>query len=184
MITGLLTISLFCLATCVASFDDIIPANGFLRRLIGSNCVLIERGNIPPYYDCVGCIIEEAAACVRDMRSNKSYNVASKCELDVLKEYYDHNCCPEFYKNRYGVTDLSYSGAAYPEGLRCLEKQGCAGSIIYSQLESECLRSCPFVDSRNGKSVCYSNFNSAYSVKASALLVVLSILVCGLHLFT
>lgn len=24
------------------------------RKLIGSNCILIERGGIPPYYDCIG----------------------------------------------------------------------------------------------------------------------------------
>ena len=27
------------------------------RKLIGSNCIKIERGEIPPYYDCLGNII-------------------------------------------------------------------------------------------------------------------------------
>ncbi|KAJ1412311.1 hypothetical protein B484DRAFT_422886 [Ochromonadaceae sp. CCMP2298] len=45
-----------------------------LRRLIGSNCIRIDRGYIPPYYDCKGCITEEAQGCVDDMRANYSYN--------------------------------------------------------------------------------------------------------------
>ena len=24
------------------------------RKLIGSNCIRIERGEVPPYYDCIG----------------------------------------------------------------------------------------------------------------------------------
>jgi hypothetical protein len=44
---------------------------GFQRKLAGSNCVIIERGKAPRYYKCIGCVIEEATACVDDLRSNK-----------------------------------------------------------------------------------------------------------------
>ena len=34
-----------------------------LRKLVGSNCVQIERGTVTKYYMCVGCIIENAIGC-------------------------------------------------------------------------------------------------------------------------
>jgi hypothetical protein len=50
-----------------------------LRRLAGSNCVIIERGKAPRYYKCIGCVIEEAMSCVDDMRMNKvsSYHIGN-----------------------------------------------------------------------------------------------------------
>jgi hypothetical protein len=32
----------------------------YLRKLIGANCVPIERGVVTPYYNCIGCVVEEA----------------------------------------------------------------------------------------------------------------------------
>ena len=39
----------------ILNIFDIWPSGSRnIRRLIGSNCILIERGGVPPYYDCVG----------------------------------------------------------------------------------------------------------------------------------
>ena len=155
--------------------------SNYMRKLIGSNCILIVRGSIPPYYDCVGCIIEEASACVDDMRTNKSYNVAHDCKLNTVKEYYDHTCCPSMGQTSTGRTDLRYLGSAYPETLRCVAAQGCGSSIIYQQLLSECLASCPFTDPRNGNSVCYSDFNSASTVRYSTMWTLISVAVVSAY---
>lgn len=73
------------------------------RQLVGSNCILIERGTVPPYYDCVGCVIEEAQGCLDDMRYNLSGNVDKDCQLNSAMEFYDSdNCCPNIKK------DLAY----------------------------------------------------------------------------
>ena len=177
---------LLCIVPMFIVSGYIVPAEeGHLRKLIGSNCVLIERGNIPPYYDCVGCIVEEAAACIDDMRTNKSYNVAPTCKLNSVKNYYDHACCPKFFTNQYGVINLQYSGSAYPEALRCMKRQGCETSVMYKQLQEECLRTCPFKDERprlRDQSSCYSDFNSATSLRIPALMTTLLVLLMGVYL--
>jgi hypothetical protein len=144
-----------------------LDVSGHLRRLIGSNCVLIERGTVPPYYDCVGCEIERAAACIDDMRFNRSYNVASDCRMASVKQFNDEVCCPRFLKNKYNNADLNYIGSAYPEALRCMQRVGCQKSILYSQLQAECETTCRKRDPRNGGNVCFSNFNSASRIQLS-----------------
>ena len=70
---------------------------GYLRKLVGSNCVLIERGTISPYYECIGCDIRTAMRCITDLRSNKSRNVDPHCSLASLSEgSYNAACCPRF----------------------------------------------------------------------------------------
>ena len=44
-------------------------------RCAGSNCVLIERGEVPIYEQCYGCSMREAFACLQDMRNNITGNV-------------------------------------------------------------------------------------------------------------
>lgn len=175
-----------CLLAVAIVSGYIVPAEeGHLRKLIGSNCVLIERGNIPPYYDCVGCIVEKAAACIDDMRTNKSYNVAPSCKLNAVKNYYDHACCPKYFSNQYGVINLQYSGSAYPEALRCMKREGCETSVMYKQLLDECLRSCPFNDERpwaRDISTCYADFNSAKSLHVPVLMTLLIIFLIGSYL--
>jgi hypothetical protein len=147
-----------------------------LRKLMGSNCVLIERGIIPPYYDCIGCVVEEAAACLNDMRYNFSFNVAQDCRMFSVKQFYDRKtCCPRFGINDVGAMDLAYIGAAYPEALRCMERVGCGGSIMYSQLKEECTTTCLEPDPRNGGNVCFSNFNAASAIRFSAFWTVAAI---------
>lgn len=167
------------LLLCLSSF--LATNNAALeRRLAGSNCILIQRGIVPPYYDCVGCEIEEATGCIHDMRHNKSKNVLAACRMTATSEKYNREyCCPRFevVNQRY---DLSYLGSAYPEALRCIERTGCKSSTIYAQLEQECLAICTTSDVRDGKSVCYSDFNSALSNKVSA---VLSVVLAGLTVF-
>lgn len=137
-----------------------------LRKLIGSNCLLIERGDYPPFYECIGCVIEEAQACVDDMRYNKSFNVPSNCAMYATsQEYNSAHCCPVIKATVKGGVDLLYVGAAYPMALSCIERVGCKSSTIYAQLLNECLTVCPFTDVRNQKSVCYAAFNGAIKVQ-------------------
>lgn len=160
------------------------PVTHFLRRLIGSNCILIERGDVPPYYDCIGCVIEEASGCLDDMRTNKSYNVAGDCRINSLKSDYDESCCPTFGINQFGVKDLRYVGSAYPETLRCMERLGCGGSVLYSQLKAECMKSCPFKDPRNSGPVCMSAFNSANSIHSSLVWTVGAITLMSMYIMS
>jgi hypothetical protein len=57
-----------------------------LRRLISSNCVMIERGGMPPYRKCgmTQCIIQNAIACISDLRHNRSGNIAPDCQIGSL----------------------------------------------------------------------------------------------------
>jgi hypothetical protein len=47
-----------------------------LLACAGSNCVFIERGEVPIYEQCYGCSMREAFACLQDMRNNITGNVA------------------------------------------------------------------------------------------------------------
>ena len=161
----------------------------FLRQLIGSNCIEIETGNVPRYYSCLGCVIEQAVGCVTDMRYNKSGNVMPTCPMSTtIQRFEDVNCCPKidfqiYFKNDdddYALTttkeDLYYVGSQYPEALRCIQNAGCGESVIYTQLMEECNAVCPGKDVRTGLSVCLADFNGAMSIiRTSTLGFVLSI---------
>ena len=76
---------------------------GYLRKLAGSNCVLIERGTVSPYYQCIGCDIKMAISCITDFRANRSGNVASSCTMGVVNEVYGaSSCCPQFHVDSKG----------------------------------------------------------------------------------
>lgn len=136
-----------------------------LRRLIGSNCLEVERGSYPPFYQCIGCVIEEAQACVEDMRYNRSFNVPTSCALHATSQKLDsENCCPVVERNAQGAIDLKYIGAAYPMALRCIESVGCRSSTIYAQLMKECRAVCPFTDERTQQTVCLAAFNEASTI--------------------
>lgn len=132
------------------------------RKLVGSNCVLIETGIVPRYYKCIGCDITLAVGCVTDMRTNASYNVAPSCQIASAANKYDRaDCCPRFGPDFKGVTDLYYVGSAYPMALRCISDVGCASSSIYTQLLEECYAVCPptvNLDQKGGPA-CLANFN-------------------------
>ena len=68
------------------SVDEVTNMDPVMRKLVGSNCVLIERGNVPPYYDCLGCIIDEAQGCVDDLRHNTYGNVHPDCNSSTITE--------------------------------------------------------------------------------------------------
>lgn len=149
-----------------------------IRRLTGSNCVLIENGKVPPYYTCLGCIIEEATGCVDDMRMNYSGNVGAGCNMAIITESYNTECCPVFAYNVQNRLDLKYIGSAYPQALRCIEAVGCKDSVIYEQLLTECESVCPpdeFVDQSGSGPACLASFNGAFSATPFKLL---SIVVC------
>jgi hypothetical protein len=151
------------ITTTSASLMDM---QNVLRRLTGSNCVLIEDGRVPPYYTCLGCIIEEATGCVDDMRLNISANVGSGCDMSIVTESYNTACCPSFGINIQNRLDLMYVGSAYPQALRCIEAVGCKDSVIYEALLTECEAVCPpdtHKDQTGVGEACLANFNGAFS---------------------
>jgi len=139
------------------------------RNLIGSNCVLVERGIVTPYYKCVGCVMEEAFGCLDDMRQNLSYTVHPGCKMASIHEEIngialDTSCCPVISPIPPSTSlNLHYLGSSYPEALRCIAKKGCGASAIYDQLLLECQTICSSVqpDPRNQKDICLAKFNSA-----------------------
>lgn len=165
--------AVMCFVLLVYSVPEVDSANGeYLRRLVGSNCIEVETGVVPRYFSCLGCVIEQATGCVNDMRYNKSKNVDPHCPLFAHTEQYKGVCCPQireqFRLNKRGSpvskgVNLFYVGSAYPNTLRCIQKAGCGGSVIYKQLQDECLAVCNGTDPRSGGSVCYSDFNAAPS---------------------
>jgi hypothetical protein len=121
-----------------------------LRKLVGSNCVEIQRGTVSKYYQCIGCVIQNAMGCLLDMRQNKSGNVPSECTFDdlvegditmTLMQRQHQNCCPLTFEDNSLVPGF---GTAYPDTLRCIEEVGCAGSSIYNDLMTECKGICDY----------------------------------------
>ncbi len=162
-----------------------------VRSLMSSNCLTIERGTVSKYYECIGCRVELAQACIDDMRHNKSLSVPSTCHMSMMtKAYETEECCPRFIKGfvkkkgvyvREGKLNMDYIGSAYPETLRCLVTVGCESSVVYSQLLEECMAVCPGSDPRTGGSLCFSQFNSSprgwidRSIGREVVLVVLAV---------
>lgn len=133
-----------------------------IRRLIGSNCIVIEQGAIPKYYDCTGCRIEEASACVEDMRLNKSKNVYPTCDMSSMMQSPDTSCCPRVDSQGH----LIYMGSAYPYAIHCMEYVNCQKFVIYAQLKQECESICPPAEYKDAKGIplCEATFNSANKV--------------------
>lgn len=149
----------------------------YLRRLAGSNCIEIERGIVTPFYACDGCLLQEANECLNDLRLNKSSNVRAGCPINkAFTVNPGPVCCPTI------SDDLEFVGSNYPLALRCIEKVKCASTTIYAQLLRECQTICPGRDPRSGSSVCYADFNAAFStmkVPSKGFILLLSI-VCVL----
>ncbi len=84
----------------------------------GSNCILIERGTVPRYYDCNGCVIDRAQACIDDLRGNKSHNVYPDCHFKAASVRYLGSCCPkvELINERYSFCDLFVSECSHCSG--------------------------------------------------------------------
>lgn len=129
----------------------------YLRRLIGSNCLYIERGEVTPYYDCIGCVVEKAVACVDDMRFNRSGTVRMGCSFDRLGEKIDTSCCPVVEGE-----DVNYIGSSYPTALQCLTQAGCKDTIIYDDILAECTRACNYNDPRSSQSICFAGKSGTF----------------------
>ena len=118
---------------------------------------------MPKYYTCVGCINEEAQACIDDMRRNTSFNLYTACNMDnILYEITAIDaCCPTF--NDKGV--LQYMGSNYPSAFQCLEDVGCRDSTWYRQLQLECEYICPLTSNYtipgSTSSSCYATFSGS-----------------------
>jgi hypothetical protein len=128
------------------------------RRLVGSNCILMEEGTVTPYYVCIGCRVEEAMGCIDDMRLNRTGNVRHGCKINSMHESLDNQCCPTVA----GYNRLNYIGMSYPEGLRCLERAGCRDSIFYHDVLAECRRTCNFNIPRTDRSICFAGYQGMY----------------------
>lgn len=66
--------------------------------------------------------------------------------------------------------------------LRCLQEVGCGSSVLFTQLERECLRACPQKDVRSGDSVCYATFNAGFRLQCGPQILVISLLAIGMTL--
>jgi hypothetical protein len=156
------------------------------RSLIGTNCVVIERGEVPKYYKCVGCVIEEAQLCVDDMRLNRTGNVFHSCEMRSAMEFYKpEECCPQQYEDKIKNYDLNARTTAYPDAFTCLKKVGCDESTIYNELLRECETVCKegtylhkwigykTDKKKNPENPCFAYFNAGISYKNSYLLSII-----------
>ncbi len=164
-----------------------------LRRLVGSNCVLIERGTVTKYFMCVGCEVQEAMGCVDDMRNNKSGNVRSTCKFDhvmegnmakAMEQEQQEACCPTVE----GGSLKYFAGSAYPEAFRCISNVGCTESTINSQLMEECHGLCDYIPStgddasvasyRDG-TICLADYAAAPRAVSLSIASVIAIVVTG-----
>ena len=164
-----------------------------LRRLVGSNCVLIERGTVTKYFMCVGCEVEEAMGCVDDMRNNKSGNVRPSCKFDhvmegnmakAMEQEQQAACCPT-------VTNgflSAFAGSAYPEAFRCISNVGCTESTIMSQLVEECHGLCDYIPatdddasvaSYSDGTICMAEYAGAPRAVSLSLGSIIAIVVTG-----
>lgn len=165
--------------------------NQRFRRLVGSNCELIERGTMPPYWDCMGCIVEEAQGCIDDLRFNASGLVPPKCKMSSLLQtatMQARECCPHFNytrgrragdkfdplnistfpeENERWMLDMTTWSSAYPEVIRCLGRVGCQDHLLAREIVAECENVCKsikdprFREGPRSTSVCFADFSAA-----------------------
>ena len=149
----------------------------------GYNCVVEETGIIPPYYNCIGCRMEEAMGCLSDMRLNKSGNVSPLCNIQAIAQRPDTaNCCPSLIPQGDRL-NLNYLGSAYPETLRCIDSVGCGSSAVYAGLLMECQSVCAGLLDQNGNTICLAQFNGAARTAAASMIVLTMIATLTFHLF-
>jgi hypothetical protein len=135
---------------------------GSSRKLIGSNCLMMERGAVPPYELCRGsCNILDAISCVDDMRRNISGTVHPKCTFrNIAEDPVPLYCCPRYeFSAVKGKTFLVHSHAAYPLVFECLAAVGCGEnavpySSIFNQMKAECSAVCKDTVHPLGGDVC------------------------------
>eukprot|EP00603_Paraphysomonas_imperforata_P005062 CAMPEP_0114424162 /NCGR_PEP_ID=MMETSP0103-20121206/6543_1 /TAXON_ID=37642 ORGANISM="Paraphysomonas imperforata, Strain PA2" /NCGR_SAMPLE_ID=MMETSP0103 /ASSEMBLY_ACC=CAM_ASM_000201 /LENGTH=218 /DNA_ID=CAMNT_0001592889 /DNA_START=213 /DNA_END=869 /DNA_ORIENTATION=+ len=114
-----------------------------VRYLSGSNCVLIERGEVPIYEQCYGCSMREAFACLQDMRNNVTGNVPPGCTIEAISEKPDTGCCPKFVNHDDGTHGkVLFEYSAYPMAFECLKEVGCEDTEIFTNLVAECYHVC------------------------------------------
>jgi hypothetical protein len=86
---------------------------------------MVGNGIVPPYFRCSGCVIEQAMACVDDVRKNSSGNVFKSCNIAAYTEKPDTSCCPVYKSKR-----VDYKTSAYPKTLACIASVGCRLSQV------------------------------------------------------
>ena len=145
------------------------------RKMIGSNCVVIERAIITKYYKCEGCVIEQALGCLNDLRMNISGNVPHGCNISYIGHLPLTSCCPAFGPDTTGNVNLIATTAGYPDTLRCIQSVGCGDSDVYTSLLEECQYTCPLkldpddrtvaktvVSDQAGNDACLAKYNAGY----------------------
>lgn len=85
---------------------------------------MVGNGVVPPFFRCNGCIIEQATACVNDMKANASGSVPAGCDMNEVKEVGNRKCCPT-YTRRGSKLLPQYQSSAYPQTLACIKSVGC-----------------------------------------------------------
>ena len=150
--------------------------NGWVgRKMIGSNCVVIERAIVTKYYKCEGCVIEQALGCLNDLRQNISGNVPVGCNITYIGHLPYTDCCPVIGPDSTGRVNLIQKTAGYPDTLRCIQSVGCGDSDVYTSLLEECQYTCPLklnpddrtvakiaVSDQGGNDVCLAAYSAGY----------------------
>jgi len=174
--------------------NDINPIEGWVgRKMIGSNCIVIERATVTKYYKCEGCIIERALGCLSDLRQNISGNVPRGCNISYIGRLTQPKCCPTIGKDASGKINLIAKTAGYPDTLRCIQSVGCGDTDVYTSLLEECQYTCPltldnedpslgtiaFADAGGGD-ICLATFSASNRYSLSYILTIIIILIISL----
>ena len=159
-------------------YDNILNKTNIIpgwvgRKMIGSNCIVIERAVVTRYYKCEGCIIENALGCLNDLRQNISGNVPPRCNITFIGHLPDTMCCPLFGLDKAGRMNLIATTAGYPDTLRCIQSVGCGDTDVYNSLLEECQYTCPLkldatdpslakvtASDVSGGDVCFASYNA------------------------
>ncbi len=90
---------------------------------------MVGNGQIPPYFRCNGCIIEQAMNCVNDLRKNASGSLQAGCKIASISETKNTACCPVYDEVSLKV---DYKTSGYPQALACIDSVGCTLSQVFS----------------------------------------------------
>ncbi len=91
---------------------------------------MVGNGVVPPFFRCSGCVIEQATACVNDLKKNASGYLREGCRINMMHEKYDTACCPTYTPGRGGKLRLEYVSSGFPQALLCIKSVGCKFSQV------------------------------------------------------
>lgn len=97
--------------------------------MLGSNCIMVGNGILPPFFKCNGCIIDLAVACVNDFKANSTGSVPHDCKLHTVNELPNVECCPVYDTSRKRPI-IEMKTSAYPQAFQCISSVGCSLSQV------------------------------------------------------